>query len=321
MTFTVKTKMYCRALRRVSVPSREPAALAASTPASLDLNNGGDLRSCPRYFDHQHRRLSSSVALSTPRVGESNSLSSSRSFVNFPTAEAAFSLFDSSFSSSSGTSSRSLFDDGVRGSSFSVNRRFDRGFKIYTKTGDGGHSSLYTGERRSKDDLVFEALGAVDELSSAIGLGREFYLETAAASVGDDFIDVASHLRRIQCVLQDIGSHIATPRSSAREAHAKNVGAFDESLTTEMEGWIDAMTSRLPPLTTFILPSGGRAAASLHCARAVCRRAERRVVPIVAAGEMAKEPAVFLNRLSDYLFTAARYVSSLNGFEESIYTK
>lgn len=198
----------------------------------------------------------------------------------------------------------------------SLNSEFKRGFKIYTKTGDGGNSSLYTGERRSKDDLVFEALGAVDELSSAIGLVREFYLETSEC---EDGIDLADQLRTIQCVLQDIGSHVATPFSSARETHSKNVGAFDASRTSSMETWIDAMTAKLPPLTNFILPSGGRTAASLHCARTICRRAERRVVPIVAAGEMAKEPAIFLNRLSDYLFTAARYAALTNGFEESIY--
>jgi len=200
-----------------------------------------------------------------------------------------------------------------------VSSKFEviRGFKIYTKTGDGGKSSLYTGERRSKDDLVFEALGAVDELSSAIGLGREFYLETSSGR--EDVNDLADQLRTIQCVLQDIGSHIATPFSSAREAHSKNVGDFDMNCISSMEAWIDAMTEKLPPLTNFILPSGGRAAASLHCARTICRRAERRVVPIVAAGEMAKEPAIFLNRLSDYLFTAARFAALTNGFEESIY--
>jgi len=195
-----------------------------------------------------------------------------------------------------------------------------RGFKIYTKTGDGGNSSLYTGERRSKDDLVFEALGAVDELSSAIGLGREFYLESPVITSGQKLdVDVADQLRRIQCVLQDVGSHVATPRSSARETHSKNVGSFDDSVTSAMESWIDEMTAQLPPLTNFILPSGGKAAATLHCARTICRRAERRVVPIVAAGEMDKGPAVFLNRLSDYLFTVARYVALINGFEETIY--
>jgi len=217
-------------------------------------------------------------------------------------------------SSSSSSSLSRIFDRVDESQIVSTHPR--RGFKIYTKTGDGGKSSLYTGERRGKDDLVFEALGAVDELSSAIGLGREFYLETAASSAN---VDVAEQLRRVQCVLQDIGSHIATPRSSARETHSKNVGPFDETLTKTMEVWIDEMTAQLPPLTNFILPSGGRAAASLHCARTICRRAERRVVPIVAAEEMAKEPAIFLNRLSDYLFTAARYVAMINGFAESIY--
>jgi len=223
---------------------------------------------------------------------------------------------DSLHSSSSPFSSPRFFDQ-IRPAS--SNLQLSRGFKIYTKTGDGGNSSLYTGERRSKDDLVFEALGAVDELSSAIGLGREFYLETSTHPGDSDALNIAEQLRNIQCVLQDIGSHVATPFSSARETHSKNVGAFDVSRISAMEEWIDLMTAKLPPLTNFILPSGGRAAASLHCARTICRRAERRVVPIVAAGEMAKEPAIFLNRLSDYLFTVARYVAMINGFEESIY--
>ena len=96
----------------------------------------------------------------------------------------------------------------------------------------------------------------------------EFYLETSEC---EDGIDLADQLRTIQCVLQDIGSHVATPFSSARETHSKNVGAFDASRTSSMETWIDSMTAKLPPLTNFILPSGGRTAASLHCARTICR--------------------------------------------------
>ncbi|XP_041756383.1 corrinoid adenosyltransferase isoform X2 [Coregonus clupeaformis] len=141
--------------------------------------------------------------------------------------------------------------------------------KIYTKTGDKGFSSTYTGERRPKEDHVFEALGTTDELSSAIGLAREFCIDK-----GHTFTD---QLDKIQCVLQDVGSNIATPRSSARESHIKKT-KFSSQPVIDLESWIDAFTEELPPLTNFILPSGGKSSAALHIARAVCRRAERSLI-------------------------------------------
>ncbi|XP_013204857.1 cob(I)yrinic acid a,c-diamide adenosyltransferase, mitochondrial isoform X4 [Microtus ochrogaster] len=117
--------------------------------------------------------------------------------------------------------------------------------KIYTKTGDKGFSSTFTGERRPKDDQVFEALGTTDELSSAIGFAMEVITEK-----GHTF---AEELQKIQCTLQDVGSALATPRSSAREAHLK-LTAFEEGPIMELEEWIDKYSSQLPPLTAFILP-------------------------------------------------------------------
>ncbi|XP_037366880.1 corrinoid adenosyltransferase MMAB isoform X1 [Talpa occidentalis] len=184
--------------------------------------------------------------------------------------------------------------------------------KIYTKTGDKGFSSTFTGERRPKDDQVFEALGTTDELSSAIGFAMEFITEK-----GHPF---AEELQKIQCSLQDIGSALATPRSSSREAHLKQT-AFQAGPVLELEQWIDKYSSQLPPLTTFILPSGGRSSAALHLCRAVCRRAERRVVPLVQMGETDANVAKFLNRLSDYLFTLARYAAMKEGNQEKIYKK
>uniref|UniRef100_A0A8C5LIK9 Corrinoid adenosyltransferase MMAB n=1 Tax=Leptobrachium leishanense TaxID=445787 RepID=A0A8C5LIK9_9ANUR len=169
--------------------------------------------------------------------------------------------------------------------------------KIYTKTGDKGFSSTYTGERRPKDDLVFEALGANDELSSAIGLAREFGI--------DANLPFISELEKIQCMLQDIGSNLATPLSSARESHIVKT-TFNAEPIQELEQWIDKYTAQLPPLNNFILPSGGKASASLHVARSVCRRAERRAFRIVQAGEADPNVGKYLNRLSDYLFTLAR---------------
>ncbi|XP_045172262.2 corrinoid adenosyltransferase MMAB-like [Mercenaria mercenaria] len=188
-------------------------------------------------------------------------------------------------------------------------RRF---MKIYTKTGDKGSSATFTGERRRKDDIVFEALGSTDELTSAIGLAREYCKEA-----GHPFID---RLEEIQCVLQDVSSNIATPKSSAREKHS-NLTAFSENYVPTLESWIDEYTEDLPPLKNFILPSGGKCAASLHVARSICRRAERRVTTVVRAREMDTEPLKYLNRLSDLLFTMARLAAHLEGEEEKIYRR
>ncbi|XP_069475516.1 corrinoid adenosyltransferase MMAB [Ambystoma mexicanum] len=184
--------------------------------------------------------------------------------------------------------------------------------KIYTKSGDKGFSSTFTGERRPKDDHVFEALGTTDELSSAIGLAREFCVDQGHTFVGE--------LDKVQCVLQDIGSNIATPLSSARESHLKRT-TFSEKPVVELEHLIDKYTDQLPPLTSFILPSGGKSSAALHMARAVCRRAERCVVPIVQQREADPHVARYLNRLSDYLFTLARFAAKVEGNKETIYRK
>ncbi|KAI2664886.1 Corrinoid adenosyltransferase [Labeo rohita] len=184
--------------------------------------------------------------------------------------------------------------------------------KIYTKTGDKGFSSTFTGERRPKEDHIFDALGTTDELSSAIGLAREFCIDG-----GHSFTD---QLEKIQCVLQDVGSNIATPRSSARDSHIKKT-KFSSQAVIELEKWIDSFTEALPPLTNFILPSGGKSSAALHVARAVCRRAERCVAPVVRSGETDPEVAKYLNRLSDYLFTVARYAAMKEGNGETIYKK
>ncbi|XP_004709704.1 corrinoid adenosyltransferase isoform X1 [Echinops telfairi] len=184
--------------------------------------------------------------------------------------------------------------------------------KIYTKTGDKGFSSTFTGERRPKDDQVFEAVGTTDELSSLIGLAMELMEERGPL--------FAEELQKVQCMLQDVGSALATPRSSAREAHLKHT-AFPEGAVLELEQWIDKYASQLPPLTAFILPSGGKSSAVLHLCRTVCRRAERRVVPLVQMGETDANVAKFLNRLSDYLFTLARYAALQEGIQEKIYQK
>ncbi|XP_016297241.1 cob(I)yrinic acid a,c-diamide adenosyltransferase, mitochondrial-like isoform X2 [Sinocyclocheilus anshuiensis] len=174
--------------------------------------------------------------------------------------------------------------------------------KIYTKTGDKGFSSTFTGERRPKEDHIFDALGTTDELSSAIGLAREFCIDS-----GQSFTD---QLEKIQCVLQDVGSNIATPRSSARDSHIKKT-KFSSLAVIELERWIDSFTEELPPLTNFILPSGGKSSAALHVARAACRRAERCVAPVVRLGETDPEVAKYLNR----------YAAMKEGNGETIYKR
>uniref|UniRef100_A0A3Q2YU25 Corrinoid adenosyltransferase MMAB n=1 Tax=Hippocampus comes TaxID=109280 RepID=A0A3Q2YU25_HIPCM len=178
--------------------------------------------------------------------------------------------------------------------------------KIYTKTGDKGFSSTFTGERRPKEDRIFEALGNTDELSSAIGLAREFCHEK-----GHTF---TYQLDKIQCVLQDVGANIATPQSSARESHLTRT-KFSGTPITDLEGWIDTFTEELPPLTNFILP----VSQSMHLITVLWRK--KHVAPIVRSGEADPDIARFLNRLSDYLFTVARYAALKENNKEIIYKR
>lgn len=208
--------------------------------------------------------------------------------------------------------------------------------KIYTRSGDGGTSSLYNGERRQKDDAVFAALGDVDELNSAIGVARQ-YLKIGVVDGGGSILvqhkesssdgSVKLLLRRqleeVQSRLLDVGSSVATPLTSSTEAKVKRV-SFGEGHVQDLEKWIDSHTSTLPPLTNFILPSGGFAASHLHLARAICRRAERAVVSLMSVHDQEDtdpQVAVYLNRLSDYLFTIARVAAREDGEMEVVYQK
>ncbi|XP_046864493.1 corrinoid adenosyltransferase-like [Xenia sp. Carnegie-2017] len=184
--------------------------------------------------------------------------------------------------------------------------------KIYTKKGDKGYSYNFLGERRQKDDEIFEALGTTDELSSAIGLALDFCSEGGHKIVED--------LYEIQCILQDVGSNIATPRSS-NNANKVGLTKFHLGEVERLEAWIDKYDAHLPSLTNFILPSGGRSSSSLHLARSICRRAERRIAPLVRAGNVDAEILRYLNRLSDFLFTAARFVCHAEGKKELIYKR
>ncbi|CAH1232497.1 MMAB [Branchiostoma lanceolatum] len=170
---------------------------------------------------------------------------------------------------------------------FSKEEETKKKLKIYTRTGDKGRSSLFTGERRSKDDTIFEALGTTDELSCAIGLAGEF-----GHDAGHQFMD---RLEKIQSLLQDVGSNIATPRTKAQDRKLART-AFPSGSVEELERWIDEYTEQLPPLTNFILPSGGKTSASLHMARAICRRTERRLVPLVSSGDVDAEVGRYVNR-------------------------
>ncbi|KAL7313248.1 hypothetical protein PS15m_007014 [Mucor circinelloides] len=188
--------------------------------------------------------------------------------------------------------------------------------KIYTKTGDKGTSSLYNGERRVKDDEIFEALGTTDELTSNIGLAMEFLEDT---DWGNELVE---KLIKIQCLLQDVGSNLATPREQSNEARlARTRFDADGQHVKALEDWIDEYDQQLPKLTKFILPSGGKSSASLHVARSVCRRAERRVQPLVRDQLCDDSVGIFLNRLSDFLFNAARWAAQSQGKEEKIYNK
>ncbi len=181
--------------------------------------------------------------------------------------------------------------------------------KIYTRTGDEGDTGLFGGPRVPKDDARVEAYGAVDELNAALGVA-------AAGLDGEASPDLAAMLREIQSALFDLGGELATPDARERAASGKLTPLLDEGSSERLEGWIDALEQELEPLTQFILPGGAPVAAALQLARTVCRRAERRTVSLATLEEVEGELLVYLNRLSDFLFVAARAVNRREGVEE-----
>ena len=191
---------------------------------------------------------------------------------------------------------------------------------MYTKTGDGGTTSLFNQQRRSKADDYFEALGDTDELNANIGVVRAHC--QSAGSGGSDAVasQLDEQLAEVQSRLFDVGAHLATPRQSSNAAALART-AFDEDHVAQLEAWIDAMEAHLPPLRNFILPSGGFVATQLHVCRAVCRRAERKTVPLVAREDADPVVGRYLNRLSDFFFVAARYAALSSDRPETIWKK
>jgi len=170
--------------------------------------------------------------------------------------------------------------------------------KIYTRTGDSGTAGLVDGSRVSKASPRMAAIGDIDEANAALGV--------AIATLGGG--ELSGRLLRIQNDLFDLGADIATPRE-AHERALRIVPAQVERLERE----IDAMNSGLEPLTSFILPGGSKAAAALHFARTVVRRAERSVVALDEAEPVNPAALAYLNRLSDLLFVAARLAARNEG--------
>jgi cob(I)alamin adenosyltransferase len=177
--------------------------------------------------------------------------------------------------------------------------------RIYTRAGDGGKTRLATGEPVPKTHPRVEAYGGVDELNAQIGVART-HLAAAA--------ELDTLLARVQNDLFDLGADLATPERPSQDLRIL------ESQVERLEAEIDAMNAELAPLTSFVLPGGSPAAAALHVARTVCRRAERDTIRLAeAAGESVSGPALkYLNRLSDLLFVAAR-VANGNGEDDVLW--
>jgi len=224
----------------------------------------------------------------------------------------------------------------------------------YTRKGDSGTAQLFTGERRRKDDAAFEAMGDVDELCTFVGVAHAELLanirEHKYNNRGIDANNSTNHdgeldnklnygelpdwLLNIMSRMFDLGSHIAKPRKKVYDENGKEekdetpsfqangVGdGFDIAHVEDLETQIDIMTEALPELGAFIMPTGGRASAQLHVARTVCRRAERKLVRLVDEGVCDPVGMQYINRLSDFFFTASRWTNYCEGHEEIWYKR
>lgn len=177
--------------------------------------------------------------------------------------------------------------------------------KLYTRTGDGGTTGLFGGARVSKGHPRIEAYGTVDETNACVGLVRALLPD-----LSDDL--AARILAKVQDDLFVLGADLATP-----EGAKPVVPRVTEAHVAQLEQWIDACNDPLPPLTSFVLPGGHPAAAQLHVARTVCRRAERLAVHASELEPIGEQTVVYLNRLSDLLFALARWTNHATGTEET----
>jgi len=186
--------------------------------------------------------------------------------------------------------------------------------KVYTRTGDAGKTRLAGGQPVWKDSLRVEAYGTIDELNAALGVVRSLCLRETKGTVRTS---VARELHWMQNKLFDIGGLLATkPGQSFR--NMPSIGAED---VTRIEVLIDGWQKELAPLREFILPGGGVMAGSLHLARTICRRAERRCVSLMRKEGVDPSIIIFLNRLSDALFVFARWVAYRLGDEEVLWER
>ena len=180
---------------------------------------------------------------------------------------------------------------------------------IYTRTGDKGKTSLFNGQRVSKSDLRVETYGTVDELNSAIGV--------SISNFKFQISNFKKELIKIQNDLLNIGSALANPTTSEK----REATSYLQKRVKEFERFIDQMTEKMPPLSNFILPGGGKAGSFLHLARAVSRRAERKVVALNHKEKIDNNIVIYLNRLSDLLFTMARFANFKEKKKEVIWRK
>ncbi len=169
--------------------------------------------------------------------------------------------------------------------------------KIYTRTGDDGSTGLVDGSRLSKADLRVQAYGDVDETNAVIGLVRLYIKDT----------DLDAMLSRIQNDLFDLGADLATPLPSEGEDDSEYALRMVAEQSNRLEEELDKLNDDLEPLNSFVLPGGMKSAAYLHQARTVCRRAERNCVALMHDVAVNTHAVTYLNRLSDFLFVAARW--------------
>jgi len=187
--------------------------------------------------------------------------------------------------------------------------------KVYTKTGDKGLTRLVGGQKIRKDDARIESYGTVDELNTVVGLARMELARSTADQDARDWLD--GRLEEIQNDLFNLGSDLATKLDDRWEG----MRVVQEGDTKRLEGEIDHMNEVLPSLKDFILPGGGPVSAFLHQGRTVCRRAERRAITLAEQEPVDPECVKFLNRLSDWLFVASRWVAKVMAEPEFLWDR